>query len=243
MIFSFFGEFSFETGEKDSAFYHQTEFMFYNFPMTESMIIDKAHARRFVLSHLGLYPPRRLRGKQGVLDFVRRVNCIQYDPINIVGQNPHLVLQSRVRDYKPAMLDALLYQDRKLVDGFDKMMAIYPIEDWPDFSYYRQHMAQEYMQDEQTAVAAELVDQVCLEIEQRGPLSSLDFKEDTRMDWWLAGRVRAVRIALDILLYSGETVVHHRVGTRRYFDLTQRVLPPELFKASSPHVSQEEYMD
>jgi hypothetical protein len=35
--------------------------------MTASLIIAKAHARRFVLSHLGLYPPRQLRGKQGVL--------------------------------------------------------------------------------------------------------------------------------------------------------------------------------
>jgi hypothetical protein len=67
MVFSFFGEFLFESGEKASAFYHQTEFMFYNYFMTESLIIDKAHSRRFVLSHLGLYPPKQLRGKQGVL--------------------------------------------------------------------------------------------------------------------------------------------------------------------------------
>ena len=211
--------------------------------MSNPIVIRKAQACRFLLAHLRLLPPRRLHGKQGVLDYIRHVNCIQYDPINVVGQNPHLVLQSRVRGYKPAMLNALLYEDRKLIDGFDKQMSIYPVEDWPQFAYYREHMLKEYMDSEQTAAAAKLVKGVRNEIEARGPLSSLELEEDTRMDWWLAGSVRAARIALDILLYSGETVVHHRVGTRRYFELAERLLPPELIKASHPHASQEDYLD
>jgi uncharacterized protein YcaQ len=218
--------------------------------MSNPVVIRKAQARRFLLAHLRLLPPRKLHGKlhgkQGVLDYIRHVNCIQYDPINVVGQNPHLVLQSRVRGYKPAMLDALLYEDRKLLDGFDKQMSIYPVEDWPHFAYYRERMVKEYMESEQTAPAAKLVKRVRSEIEARGPLSSLELEEDTRMDWWLAGSVRAARIALDtldILLYGGETIVHHRVGTRRYFELAECVLPPKLIKASKPHSSQEDYLE
>jgi uncharacterized protein len=63
------------------------------------------------------------------------------------------------------------------------------------------------------------------------------------MDWWLAGSVRAVRIALDILLYGGETIVHHRVGTRRYFELTKRVLSSELMNVCTPHTSQDDYLE
>ncbi|MEX2161587.1 MAG: crosslink repair DNA glycosylase YcaQ family protein [Anaerolineales bacterium] len=210
--------------------------------MPDPIVISKAQARRFLLGHLRLLPPRKLQGKEGVLDYVRHVNCIQYDPINIVGQNPHLVLQSRVRNYKSGMLKALLYEDRKLIDGFDKQMSIYPLEDWPDFSYYRKEMAKRYMQSSQTAAAARLVDQVKRQIKKRGPLSSIDLEDDTRMDWWLAGTVRAVRITMDILFYGGETVVHHRTGTRRYFDLSQRVLPAKLRKPR-PHSSHEEYLD
>ena len=211
--------------------------------MPKEIVICKSHARRFLLAHLHLWPPRKLRGKQGVLDYIRHVNCIQYDPINVVGQNPQLVLQSRVRNYKPAILNALLYEDRKLLDGFDKQMSIYPVEDWPCFAYYRERMLQRYMESEHTAVAAKLVESVCNQIETRGPLSSLELEEDTRMDWWLAGSVRAVRIALDMLLYAGETIVHHRVGTRRYFELTKRVLPSELMKACPPHASQDDYLE
>jgi uncharacterized protein YcaQ len=99
------------------------------------------------------------------------------------------------------------------------------------------------MEDEQTAAAAKLVDHVRREIEARGPLSSLDLKDDTRMNWWLAGSVRAVRIAMDILFYSGETVVHHRAGTRRYFELSKRVLPTRLHNAPNPHASQDDYLE
>jgi uncharacterized protein len=211
--------------------------------MPTAIVIRKAHARRFLLRHLHLWPPRKLRGKQGVLDYIRHVNCIQYDPINVVGQNPQLVLQSRVRNYTPAILTGLLYDDRRLLDGFDKQMSIYPVEDWPDFAYFRARMLQRYMESEHTAAAAKLVEPVRKQIEARGPLSSLELEEDTRMDWWLAGSVRAVRIALDILLYGGEMIVHHRVGTRRYFELTKRVLPPELMTATRPHASHDDYLE
>jgi len=108
------------------------------------------------------------------------------------------------------MLDALLYEDRKLVDGFDKQMSIYPVEDRPLFAYDRERMVEGYMESEATAAAAKLVEPIRHEIEARGPLSSLELEEDTRMDWWLAGSVRAARIALDILLYGGETIVPRR---------------------------------
>jgi uncharacterized protein YcaQ len=207
------------------------------------LIVTGQQARRFLLAHHRLLPPRSLRGKQGVLDYVRRVNCVQHDPINVVGQNPHLVLQSRVRGYKPALLDALLYEERKLLDGFDKQMSIYPVEDWPDFAIYREDMGDNYARYESTVKAAKLMEWVKKEIETRGPLSSLDLEEETRVEWWLSGSTRAVRIALDILFMSGDIVVHHRVGTRRYFELTKRVLPPRLCKVRNSHSSQEDYLE
>ncbi|HEX2712476.1 MAG TPA: crosslink repair DNA glycosylase YcaQ family protein, partial [Candidatus Acidoferrales bacterium] len=207
------------------------------------LTVTAQQARRFLLVHHRLLPPRSLRGKRGALDYVRHVNCIQHDPINVVGQNPHLVLQSRVRGYKPAMLDALLYEERKLLDGFDKQMSIYPVEDWPDFAIYRADMGDNYTRDESTVKAAKLMEWVKKEIETRGPLSSLDLEEETRVEWWLSGSTRAVRIALDILFMSGDIVVHHRIGTRRYFELSKRVLPPRLFKPRNSHLSQEDYLE
>lgn len=123
--------------------------------MRDPVVIDQSQGRRFLLAHHRLWPPRVLDGTSGVLDYIRQVNCIQYDPINVVGQNPHLVLQSRVRDYQPALLEGLLYENRALVDGFDKQMSIYPVEDWPQFAYYRERMFQRYLESERTATAAQ----------------------------------------------------------------------------------------
>ena len=205
--------------------------------------LSKEHARRFLLAHHRLAPPRRLKGKQGLLDYVRHVNCIQYDPINIVGQNSHLVLQSRVRGYRPAMLDEALYQERTLLDGFDKVMSIYPTEDWPYFARHREEIPKSYAAAEQAKQAMGLVDSVRKELETRGPLSSLELEDDSRMTYWSNTSTRNARVALEVLFLAGEAVVHHRVGTRRYYEPAARVLPRELLAGANPHRSVEEYLD
>ena len=80
-----------------------------------TITLSKTHARRFLLAHQRLWPPRQLKGKARIMDFVRHVGCIQFDPINVVGRNPDLVLQSRVAKYRPALLEELLYTDRQLL--------------------------------------------------------------------------------------------------------------------------------
>lgn len=204
--------------------------------------VSAAQARRFLLAHHRLQTPRKLVGKQGALDYVRHVNCIQYDPINAVGQSPHLVLQSRVRNYKPSMFNELLYQDRKLMDGFDKVMSIIPVEDWPFFAEYRNYMGKRY-HDREGAKTIKLMVWVAKEIEARGPLSSLDLEDETRVPSWFGNPTRASKIALDILFLSGQIVVHHRVGTRRYFELSERVLGKKLHGTPDPHASREAYRD
>jgi uncharacterized protein YcaQ len=209
-------------------------------PVVADITVSKEQARRFMVQHQRLAPPRKLVDKQGLMDFVRHVNVVQYDPINLVGQNSHLVLQSRVKNYKPSMLDDALYKERKLVDGFDKVMSIYPTEDWHFFRGYRARMLPDYMTSEQTAKAVDIIKEVRKEIKKRGPLSSLELENDTRMQWWWGANARAARIALDIMFLSGEIVVHHRVGTRRYFDFAERLIKN---KKKDPNPTAERYLD
>ena len=78
------------------------------------------------------------------MDYVGRVGCIQFDPINVVGRNPDLVLQSRVAGYRPEMLEELLYIDRALLDGWDKVSSIYAAADWPYFARRRAAMRERH---------------------------------------------------------------------------------------------------
>ena len=138
------------------------------------MQLTKAQARRFLLAHQSLWPPHGLEGQAGTLDFIRHVGSIQFDPLNIVGHNPELVLQARVDDFRPAMLQELLYGERRLVDGWDKMASIYPVEDWPYFARPRAILRRE-MHGEAEHVMA-IVPQVRQAILERGPLSSLELE-------------------------------------------------------------------
>jgi len=201
--------------------------------------ITRRDARRFMLAHHQLWPPRQLNGKAGVLAYIQHVESIQFDPINIVGRNPDLVLQSRVADYNPAYLDQLLYEDRQLVDGWDKMACIYPTTDWPYFNRRRDFLRQNNDPRKPPDV---ILDEVLSEIEGKGPISSLDFKNHEKVDWhW--GPTKAGRAALEYLYAHGHVGVHHRVNNRRYFDLIDRLLPPEILDIPDPFGSVQSYRD
>ena len=203
--------------------------------------LSRAEARRFLLAHQRLGPPRSLSGKAGILDFIRHAGCIQYDPVNLVGQNPELVLQARVADYTPALLAELLYADRRLVDGWDKQAAIHLVEEWPYFARQRERARREHgaPSNPPMAIAAVVTDA----IRERGPLCSADLGHDDTIDWWWGVPTRLGRAALEILYGMGELGVHHRVNTRRYFDLIERLLPAELLAAVDPNPTEEAYED
>ena len=81
--------------------------------------ISNEAARSFLVSYQALNGCGSLEGCEGVRGYMRRVRCIQFDPLNVVGRNPDLVLQARVRDYRAGILEDLLYRDRFLMDGVD----------------------------------------------------------------------------------------------------------------------------
>ena len=208
--------------------------------MTDQLTITNRQARRFILSHQGLLPPRQLGGKAGVLETIRRVGCIQFDPLDVAGRNPELVLQARVADFRPAMLEELLYQDRRLVDGWDKNMSIYRVEDWP---YLQRHREAARRNPGKSAEAVEAVlPQVRRAIETRGPLSSIDLDLDRTVDWSWAP-TRLARAALDSMYAWGELVIHHRVHTRKIYDFATRHLPEALLTAPDPNPTEEAYHD
>jgi uncharacterized protein YcaQ len=208
--------------------------------MQMSVELTKRQARRFILAHQGLWPPYAAEGKSGVLDYIRRVGCIQFDPLNIVGRNPELVLQARVSDFRPAMLEELLYEDRKLLDAWDKNMSIYCVEDWPYFCR-RREAAQRYYGDS-SRPATSVLPQVRKAIEEQGPLSSIDLDFDQTVDWSWAP-TRLARAALESMYAWGELIIHHKVNTRKVYDFASRHIPEELLSASDPNETEEQFHD
>ena len=53
------------------------------------MKITKKQARQFMLAHQKNFPARKLQGKEGILEYIRHVGCIQFDPLNLIEYNPY----------------------------------------------------------------------------------------------------------------------------------------------------------
>jgi uncharacterized protein YcaQ len=209
--------------------------------------ISKKQARQFILSKQGLIGTYRFTGKEGAYDYIRQAGCIQYDPVDVCGKNAELTLQSRVKGFKKSMLHELLYVDRKLVDYADKELSIWPAEDWPYFSSYRERSLElggtfEGLEDLKTQAMAY--------IEENGPVSSDTLPIKGEIYWhssmhWSGNwdkKSAAARSVLEQLYTDGELIIHHKKGSRKFYDLTKKYLPTSILEAENPCKDEESFI-
>lgn len=207
-------------------------------------VLSKAQARRFMLVKQGLLGSRRFFGKEGAYRYVRQAGCIQYDPVDVCGRNADLTLQSRVKGFKKLMLAELLYTDRLLVDYADKELSIWPVEDWPLFSRYRERSR---ALGESFEGLAELEERALRYIRENGPVSGDTLPIDGEIFWhssmhWSGNwhrKSQAARSVLEQLYTDGTLVIHHKNGARKFYDLAERHLPAGLIEAENPCADEE----
>lgn len=197
--------------------------------------VSKDAARRFLISMQRFLQGKR--GKDGTLEAIKRLECIQTDPINVVHRNQHLVLHNRVTDYSPSYLEELLYKDRRVFEYWCNEKSIIPIEDFPYFRYRMQNPSQfhspfyERIKSRREELKGAISHSLS-EIRKQGPLSAQEFKQKGKIKSKVATSV------LNLLWDCGDLMIHHVEGNRRYYDLTEHVLPPDL-DVETP--SKEEY--
>ncbi|HEY7358801.1 MAG TPA: crosslink repair DNA glycosylase YcaQ family protein [Ktedonobacterales bacterium] len=187
-----------------------------------TLTLSRAEARRFLATYH--FTPTTV---PGVFD---RLGTVQYDPLNPVGRNPDLVFQARVPGYQVDDWQQTAYTDRLVYDAWDKMACLVPVSDWPRRAHLRAHTASwtPLLLDEE----AEAVTAALAELDTRGPLSSLEFEDQShftdRSAWYGPKRIKHI---LRALWDRGLIVTHHRQGGRHYYDRAERVIPPEHFTA------------
>ncbi|MBR3494028.1 MAG: YcaQ family DNA glycosylase [Clostridia bacterium] len=203
------------------------------------LTITREQARRFILCRQGLLGRHRFAGKEGAYQAVRQAGCIQYDPVDVCGKNAELTLQSRVKGFTRETLAELLYRDRLLVDYIDKELSIWPREDWPYFADYR---AMSRAHGAGFPGIPELEEQAVAYIREHGPVSSDTLPIEGRIYWhssmhwsgsW-SGQSQAARSVLEQLYTDGVLLIHHKSGSRKYYDLADRYFSPELLCAENP---------
>lgn len=206
--------------------------------------LSKEEAKRFLVHYQGLLKQPPIGGKEAIVNYIQKVGCIQFDPLNVVGRNPDLVLQSRIKDYTPQLLEDLLYKERKLIDGWDKMMAIYSVEDWPHFKRVRARHTKSnigVMDYRGTTDALDCLEQVKAIIQSEGAKLSREIKigGTTKGEW---GSGKNANVALDHLYHLGELGIATKKNNQKVFDVIENLLPVELLEAEDPFPNDHEFL-
>lgn len=203
------------------------------------MKITIEQARRFILLKQGLLGDYRFTGKQGALDYVRQSGCIQFDPVDVCGKMAEITLQSRVKGFAKKHLDELLYKERKLFDYPDKQLSIIPTENWAYYSRYRSAARKGGQKFEGLG---KLETQALQYIQANGPVCSNELPLSGKMYWhshihWSGdwgGQSNIARSVLEQLYSTGELIIHHKKGSRKYYDLSEKHISAEILNAPDP---------
>ena len=211
-------------------------------------MITRQQARQFILAKQGLIGAYMFSGKDGAYEYVHKAGCIQYDPVDVCGKNAELTLQSRVKGFSKSMLHELLYEDRKLVDYADKELSIWPSEDWPCFTSYRERS----IRSGKTFKGLKTLETKALNyIRENGPVCSDDLPIEGEIFWhssmhWSGNwqkKSQAARSVLEQLYTDGVLIIHHKKGSRKYYDLAEKYFPPSLLNAKDPFSDEEAFLE
>jgi len=192
------------------------------------------------------------KGKTGVLKptgqikkLLRRLGSVQYDPLNVVGRNPDLVFQSRIKDFTTDLLEKLLYKERYLIDGWDKEMSIYPSAEWPCFSRIRKAEAEstkgtlKYRGQEEVL---NYLPQIMEEARKKGALRPNALKLGAcKENRW--GHRQVSGAALDYLCMSGELGIHSKKGAQKIYAPIENLLPEKLVNESDPFSTDDDFFE
>jgi len=189
--------------------------------------ISKDVARRFLVLRHFLAPPRALAAEpDSVMTVIERLGSLQFDPLEIAGRNHDLVLLARIGGYRRSWTDALLYEERRLFEAYNKMLSILPTAELP---YYRISWDRARVQHDGGAFDehAPLVEELLERIRSNGRLSSRDVGPRAAIDWYWRP-TNQVRAILEALAEAGILGIARREGNQRIYDLAERLFPPAL---------------
>ena len=164
-----------------------------------------------------------------MLEFLRRFGSIQYDPIAVAGRSHDLVLHARIEGYDPAWC-VRLYEERELFEAVNKGLSFILTSDYPWFRAAPSRQARSVL-----AENAEAAERVLDRVRADGPLSALDFEREhgATLDWF-GVKTNVVRAVLEAYTITGVLGLARRDGSRRYYDVLERLLPREVLQHEVP---------
>ncbi|HUB75819.1 MAG TPA: crosslink repair DNA glycosylase YcaQ family protein [Solirubrobacteraceae bacterium] len=209
-------------------------------------------ARRIALASQG-FGRRRPSGPSGpsarqIMALIERIGLLQLDSVNVFARAHYMPVFSRLGPYDTAVLDRLAGHvngptpnprtsrvNRRLVEYWAHEASLLPLR---THALMRWRMEEDGHWGSMERIAREQPELVADTLElvrERGPIRAGDtdfVRPDPRPGhmWnWHDGK-----IALEHLFSRGEVMAARRINFERIYDLSERVLPPEVRQAPTP---------
>ncbi|MEM1343854.1 MAG: crosslink repair DNA glycosylase YcaQ family protein [Pseudomonadota bacterium] len=194
-------------------------------------LLDNSRARRLFLDLHLLLRPGSGPGRGGDLDGVlHALGFVQVDSVNTLARAHDLILWSRRGQYRPEALTQLVARRRTAFEHWTHDAAVIPMAFYPmwrlKFARDEARLRARWPEWRREGWQGEL-GTVLDHIRAHGPTSSLDVGEGEARGssgWW---DWHPSKTALEFLWRSGRLAVCHRQGFRKFYDLAERVIPPE----------------
>ncbi|MEV0246125.1 crosslink repair DNA glycosylase YcaQ family protein [Nocardia sp. NPDC050712] len=203
--------------------------------------MSAAAARRTALAAQGFGKRKpAVTNRRAILDVLNRTQLLQIDSVSAVVRAHYAPVFSRIGAYDRDLLDAAAWshnarKPRRLVEYWAHEAALLPVEDWP---LMRWRMAK--YQDGRWQAAKRVLEHsptlgkdILDVIRSVGPSPAgvverhLELDKPRAKDHW-GWNFSDTKMICEQLFASGELSVDKRVGFTRHYDLTERVVPPEV---------------
>ncbi len=212
--------------------------------MTDRPTLSAAVARRIALAAQGFArrrPTRPPNAKQ-IRELIDRLGVLQLDSVNVFARAHYMPVFSRLGPYDRTVLDRLTGHtggriNRRFVEYWAHEASVIPIDSHPLFRWRMQsaHRDAWGRMARMAAEQPELIEETLQLVAQQGPIRASatgiprPAPRPGAMWNWHEGKV-----ALEYLFWAGQITAARRVNFERWYDIPERVLPPEVLAAPVP---------
>ncbi|WP_179468815.1 winged helix-turn-helix domain-containing protein [Mycolicibacterium vinylchloridicum] len=202
--------------------------------------LSAAQARRIAVSAQGLADPKP-RGpvtRAHLRRLINRIQVLQLDSVSVAVRAHYAPVFSRLGPYDRDVLDGAAWSHsarapRLLVEYWAHEAALMAVEDWPLMRWRMREYTHGRWGTEIVKKNPALAENILAAVAELGPSTAGQIEAHMESEprgrkgpWWDRSDTKWVAEAL---WASGALTTATRVGFARHYDLSERVLPPEVF--------------
>ncbi len=207
-------------------------------------VLTTDQARRIAVAAQGFAEPKPPRATRASLrQLISRIQVLQLDSVSVAVRAHYAPAFSRLGPYDRDMLDRAAWSHsarspRLLVEYWAHEAALMSVDDWPLLRWRMREYRHGRWGTHIVKANPQLADDIVAAVTELGPSTAGQIEAHLEAEprgakgpWWDRSDTKWVAEAL---FASGVLTTSTRVGFARHYDLTERVLPPDVLARHIP---------